>query len=56
MLVPDPARWPNGLKAVADYVHSQGMKLGLYGDIGTSTCAGFPGLLVSSQAIWRCSL
>ena len=45
MLVPDPARWPNGLKTVADYVHSQGMKLGLYGDIGTATCEGFPGLL-----------
>ena len=28
-LVPDPFRWPNGLKAVADYVHSLDMKLGL---------------------------
>ena len=28
-LVPDPARWPHGLKAVADYVHSKGMLLGL---------------------------
>ena len=30
-LVPDPARWPHGLKAVADYVHSKGMLLGLVG-------------------------
>ena len=29
-LVPDPSRWTNGLKAVADYVHSQGLQLGLY--------------------------
>eukprot|EP00051_Salpingoeca_urceolata_P007759 m.100284 g.100284 ORF g.100284 m.100284 type:complete len:477 (+) comp15387_c0_seq2:134-1564(+) len=43
-LVPDPERWPFGLKAVADYVHSRGMKLGLYGDIGTETCMGYPGL------------
>ena len=32
------------MKAVADYVHSKGLKLGLYGDIGTRTCAGYPGL------------
>ena len=31
----DRGRFPNGMKAVADYVHSQGMQLGLYGDIGT---------------------
>ena len=42
--MPDPSRWPNGLKSVVDYVHSKGMRLGLYGDIGTRTCAGFPGL------------
>jgi hypothetical protein len=36
VLVPDPSRWPNGMKAVADYVHSQGMMLGLYGDIGAA--------------------
>ena len=41
-LVPDPLRWPNGMKAVADYVHSKGLLLGLYGDIGTRTCAGYP--------------
>ncbi|WP_405875555.1 NPCBM/NEW2 domain-containing protein [Streptomyces sp. NBC_00005] len=44
-LVPDPARFPNGIKAVADYVHSKGLKLGIYTSAGTKTCnsAGFPG-------------
>lgn len=46
-LVPDPARFPNGIKAVADYVHSKGPKLGIYTSAGTKTCnsAGFPGAL-----------
>ncbi|WP_329113574.1 NPCBM/NEW2 domain-containing protein [Streptomyces sp. NBC_01465] len=44
-LVPDPVRFPNGIKAVADYVHSKGLKLGIYTSAGTKTCnsAGFPG-------------
>ncbi|MFJ3222082.1 NPCBM/NEW2 domain-containing protein [Streptomyces sp. NPDC086783] len=46
-LVPDPARFPNGIKAVADYVHSKGLKLGIYTSAGTRTCSnvGFPGAL-----------
>ncbi|MGI5516765.1 NPCBM/NEW2 domain-containing protein [Streptomyces sp. CA-106131] len=46
-LVPDPARFPNGIKAVADYVHSKGLKLGIYTSAGAKTCnsAGFPGAL-----------
>ncbi|MEV0209116.1 NPCBM/NEW2 domain-containing protein [Streptomyces sp. NPDC050788] len=46
-LVPDPVRFPNGIKAVADYVHSKGLKLGIYTSAGTKTCnsAGFPGAL-----------
>ena len=44
-LVPDPAKFPNGIKAVADYVHSKGLKLGIYNDAGTETCAGYPGSL-----------
>ncbi|KUN06087.1 alpha-galactosidase [Streptomyces yokosukanensis] len=46
-LVPDPARFPGGIKAVADYVHSKGLKLGIYTSAGTKTCnsAGFPGAL-----------
>ena len=42
-LVADPTRFPGGIKPVADYVHSLGLKLGIYEDAGTTTCAGFPG-------------
>ncbi|NUP42496.1 MAG: glycoside hydrolase family 27 protein [Streptomyces sp.] len=46
-LVPDRTRFPNGIKAVADYVHSKGLKFGIYTSAGTKTCnsAGFPGAL-----------
>lgn len=40
---PDPERFPSGMKALADYVHSKGLKLGIYSDAGTNTCAGYPG-------------
>lgn len=39
----DPDRFPNGIKALADYIHSKGLKFGIYGDIGTRTCKGYPG-------------
>lgn len=39
----DPARFPNGIKAIADYLHNKGLKLGIYTDIGYRTCAKFPG-------------
>ena len=42
-LVPDPAKFPNGIKAVADYVHGKGLKLGIYADRGVMTCSKFPG-------------
>ena len=42
-LVPDPEKFPNGMKYVADYVHSKGLKFGIYSCAGTRTCAGFPG-------------
>ena len=44
-LQPDPKRFPSGIKALADYVHSKGLKFGIYEDYGTQTCAGFPGSL-----------
>lgn len=44
-IVADPARFPNGIKALADYVHSKGLKLGIYTDAGTQTCQGRPGSL-----------
>lgn len=40
---PDPARFPSGMKALADYVHARGLRLGLYSDAGWRTCAGRPG-------------
>ncbi len=42
-MVPDKKRFPSGIKGLADYVHSKGLKLGLYTDIGTKTCGGYPG-------------
>src|SRR5690242_18440553 len=44
-LVPDPVKFPDGIKGTADYVHSLGLKLGIYEDAGTATCAGYPGSL-----------
>jgi alpha-galactosidase len=39
----DPSKFPDGITAVADYVHTAGLKLGIYGDRGTATCGGYPG-------------
>lgn len=44
-LVPRKANFPNGMRALADYVHSKGLKLGIYTDVATATCAWtMPGL------------
>lgn len=42
-LVPDPEKFPSGMKALADYIHSKGLKFGIYSCVGTHTCAGHPG-------------
>ena len=42
-LIADPKKFPRGMKVVADYVHSKGLKFGLYNCAGTKTCAGYPG-------------
>lgn len=39
---PDPTRFPSGMKALADYIHSKGLKLGIYSDAGWKTCGGKP--------------
>jgi alpha-galactosidase len=39
----DPQRFPSGIKAIADYVHSKGLKFGIYSDAGRLTCGGRPG-------------
>ena len=41
----NPEKFPSGMKALADYVHSKGMKLGLYSDVGPKTCAMCEGSL-----------
>ncbi|MBX5438384.1 MAG: glycoside hydrolase family 27 protein [Thermoflavifilum sp.] len=41
----DPKRFPHGIKWLADYVHSKGLKLGIYSSAGTKTCAGYPASL-----------
>ncbi len=42
-LVPDPAKFPGGMKALGDYIHSKGLKFGIHNCAGTKTCSGFPG-------------
>ena len=39
----DPKKFPSGIKALADYVHSRGLKFGIYSDAGRLTCGGRPG-------------
>jgi alpha-galactosidase len=43
VIVADPERFPHGMKALADYVHSKGLKFGIYTDAGRRTCEGRPG-------------
>ncbi|XP_022725468.1 alpha-galactosidase-like [Durio zibethinus] len=58
-LVPKASTFPSGIKALADYVHSKGLKLGIYSDAGTQTCSKtMPGSLgheeqdAKSFALW----
>ncbi|OAD53851.1 Alpha-N-acetylgalactosaminidase [Eufriesea mexicana] len=44
-LVPDRQRFPYGMKSLANYIHSKGLKFGIYEDFGNYTCAGYPGIL-----------
>lgn len=41
-LVPNPEKFPHGMKYVADYIHSKGLKFGMYSCAGILTCAGYP--------------
>jgi alpha-galactosidase len=40
-IIPDPQKFPSGIKALADYVHSKGLKLGIYSDAAQLTCGGY---------------
>lgn len=42
-LIPDPEKFPNGIKALTEYVHSLGLKIGIYSDAAEKTCGGYPG-------------
>ena len=42
-ILADPKRFPSGIKALADYIHSKGLKFGIYSCAGIKTCAGRPG-------------
>lgn len=42
-LVPDPEKFPHGMEYLANYVHSKGLKFGIYTCAGVRTCAGYPG-------------
>ena len=42
-IVADASRFPQGMKALADYVHRKGLRFGIYTDAGTKTCQGRPG-------------
>ena len=37
-----PQRFPNGMKAVGDYLHARGLKFGIYSCAGKTTCEGWP--------------
>lgn len=41
--VPDPKKFPRGIKPVIDYIHEKGLKFGIYSCCGTHTCGGYPG-------------
>jgi len=41
----DPIRFPSGMKALGDYIHSKGLKYGIYSSAGKMTCEGLTGSL-----------
>ena len=42
-IIADPERFPSGMKALGDYIHSKGLLFGIYSDAGTKTCQKRPG-------------
>jgi alpha-galactosidase len=49
-LVADPNKFPSGMKAIGDYIHSKGLKYGIYEDRGKLTCQQLPGSFKHEQA------
>ncbi|CAH1391697.1 unnamed protein product [Nezara viridula] len=44
-LQPNNTRFPKGILDLSRYLHSRGMKFGIYANLGTKTCAGYPGTI-----------
>ena len=42
-IVADAEHFPSGMKALGDYIHSKGLKFGIYSDAGSGTCQNRPG-------------
>lgn len=49
-LMADPVKFPRGMKAIGDYIHSRGLKFGIYECRGYKTCQGLPGSFQHEQA------
>lgn len=43
MIIADPVKFPSGMASLANYIHSKGLKFGIYTDAGFTTCGGRPG-------------
>ena len=48
-IIPDPQKFPNGIKAIADYVHGKGLKFGIYSSPGCLTCQKLMGSIGHEQ-------
>ncbi len=57
-IIEDPVRFPDGMAALADYMHARGLHFGLYTAQGTRTCQGRPGAYgyEAIDAAWYCSI
>lgn len=44
-LVPDPKKFPHGMKSLGERIHAMGLKFGMYSCCGLMTCAGYPSSL-----------
>jgi hypothetical protein len=51
--VPDPKKYPGGMKALGDYLHARGLKFGIYTDAKSTTCGGFLGSYLDISGKWK---
>ncbi|HRG80875.1 MAG TPA: glycoside hydrolase family 27 protein [Chitinophagaceae bacterium] len=42
-IIPDPVKFPSGIRSLSDYLHNRGIRLGIYSDAAQLTCAGYTG-------------